>query len=132
MVFRLFKMEIKIMDFKHKTYHRNLLERLLKKHAHLITEGILDVGSKNRRYDSWFNGHITAIDLQPNPQDNILAGDIEKGLNFEDQSFESIICLEVFEYLEKGSFVFQCRPKVIILCKHNLVVEVFFVDDCRL
>lgn len=87
-------------DFRHKTYHRNLLEKFLKEHAHLIKGEILDIGSKNRRYDSWFSGRITAVDLEPNPSANVLPGNIERGLNLSDQSFDNIICLEVFEYLE--------------------------------
>ena len=86
--------------FEHKTYHRHILEKFLKKHAHLIGGTVLDIGSKNRRYDSWFSGTITAVDLEPNFAANVLYGDVEEGLNFSDQSFESIICLEVFEYLE--------------------------------
>lgn len=89
-----------MMDLKHKTYHRNLLEKLLKEHAHLIKGEILDIGSKNRRYDHLFKGEVTAIDLNPHLEQNILLGNIEKGLDFPDQSFDSIICLEVFEYLE--------------------------------
>lgn len=88
------------MDFKNKTYHRNLLEKLLKEHAHFLIGNILDIGSKNRRYDHLFSGKITAIDLKANTDQNVLFGDIEKGLAFSDQSFDSILCLEVFEYLE--------------------------------
>lgn len=88
------------LDFRHKTYHRNLLETLLKKNSDFIQGKILDIGSGNRRYDHWFKGAVTAVDLRPNPALKVEFGDMEKGLNFPDQSFDGILCLEVFEYLE--------------------------------
>lgn len=90
-------------DLKYKTYHRNLLEKLLKERAHLLTGEILDIGSKNRRYDYLFRGKITAIDLIANPDQRVDYGNIENRLDFPDQSFDSILCLEVFEYLENYS-----------------------------
>jgi SAM-dependent methyltransferase len=88
------------MDFKHKTYHRNILEKKLQKYSPFLVGDILDIGSGNRRYDHLFKGSVTAVDLHPHPELNIKFGDIEKGLDFPDESFDSILCLEVFEYLE--------------------------------
>lgn len=87
-------------SYHQKTWHRRLLEQQLEENEKLIRGKILDIGSKNRRYDHLFKGGVTAIDLNPRPEQNILPGDIEKGLDFPDQSFDSILCLEVFEYLE--------------------------------
>ena len=81
------------------TYHRNLIEKLLLKYKNLIKGKILDIGSKNRRYDHLFNEEITAIDIIPNPEFNVIKGDV-KNLQFESNSFDSILCLEVFTYLE--------------------------------
>lgn len=92
--------EIEMMDFKHKTYHRNILEKKLQKYSHFLVGDLLDIGSGNRRYDHLFRGPVTAVDLHPNPELNIKFGDIEKGLDFPDESFNNILCLEVFEYLE--------------------------------
>ncbi|MFX1504007.1 MAG: class I SAM-dependent methyltransferase [Promethearchaeota archaeon] len=86
-------------SFFSKSYHRNLLERLLNKYKHIIQGKILDIGSKYRRYDHLFKGEITAIDINPDLKYNIIYGDII-ALNFEKNSFDSIICLEVFQYLE--------------------------------
>lgn len=89
-----------MIDFKHKTYHRNILEKKLQNYSHLLVGDLLDIGSGNRRYDHLFRGPVTAMDLRPRPELNIKFGDIEKGLDFPDESFDSILCLEVFEYLE--------------------------------
>ena len=82
-----------------KTYHRNLLEELLYKYKYLVRGKILDIGSKNRRYDYLFNGEITAMDIVPNPEFNVIKGDLTN-LKFQSESFNSIICLEVFTYLD--------------------------------
>ena len=42
---------------------------------------------------------MVAIDLEENKEANVLYGDIEKGLNYPDNYFDSILCLEVVEYL---------------------------------
>lgn len=93
------------------TYHRNILESLLKKHQHLIQGKILDIGSRNRRYDCLFKGTITAVDIFPNKRLNVIFGDIEKGLDFPNQLFDSIICIDVFEYLDNYQFAIKevCR-----------------------
>jgi ubiquinone/menaquinone biosynthesis C-methylase UbiE len=66
----------------------------------LVTGDILDIGSKNRRYDYLWNGTVTAVDRTVNEENKVIHGDVEKGLNFKDSSFDSIICLEVLEYLD--------------------------------
>jgi len=91
------------LSYLSKTYHRNLLEKLLNKYKYLIKGNILDIGSKNRRYDHLFKGNITAIDIRSKPEYNILKGDLTH-LEFESNNFDSIICLEVFEYIEPDKF----------------------------
>lgn len=82
------------------TMHRKLLEELLRSHCASWKGSIIDIGSKNRRYDSWFKGTITAVDLVPNPELAIGFGDVEKGLPFTDGSFDGALCIEVFQYLD--------------------------------
>ncbi len=88
-----------LIDFFEKTYHRNILENFLKENASLISGDILDIGSKNRRYDYLFKGNVTAIDIIPNKEMRVIKGDVEKGLNFKSESFDSVTCTEVLEYL---------------------------------
>ncbi|NMC51674.1 methyltransferase domain-containing protein [Candidatus Kuenenbacteria bacterium] len=82
------------------TWHRNALEKLLLKNIWLLQGRVLDIGSKNRRYDQIIKAEeMVAIDLEENKEANVLYGDIEKGLNYPDNYFDSILCLEVVEYL---------------------------------
>lgn len=87
-------------DYLHKTWHRNLLEQKLCQHHHYLRQHILDIGSKNRRYDHLFMGTITAVDIVPNKRLNVSQADLEQKLPFPDAAFDSVLCLEVFEYLE--------------------------------
>lgn len=91
-------------NYINKTFHRILLEKLLLKNKDLISGKIIDIGSKNRRYDDLFSGEITATDLKANPDHEIIYGNIEEKLHFPDEYFDSLICIEVFEYLEKYDF----------------------------
>lgn len=91
------------INYIKKTYHRNLLELLLSKNKYLIKNKILDIGSKNRRYDHLFNGDIIAIDIIPDPDLNVIKGDVTN-LKFQLNEFDSIICLEVFEFLKPEEF----------------------------
>lgn len=86
--------------YVYKTYHRILLERLIAKHAHQISGSMLDVGALNPRYNHLFKASVTSVDIVVNEKLGVQYGDIEKGLAFEDASFDSVICIEVFEYLD--------------------------------
>jgi SAM-dependent methyltransferase len=86
--------------FVYKTYHRILLEQLIAKHAHNISGSMLDVGALNPRYNHLFRASVTSVDIIVNEKLGVQYGDIEKGLEFEDATFDSVICIEVFEYLD--------------------------------
>jgi SAM-dependent methyltransferase len=81
-----------------RSLHRNLLEKQLTKLAPLVKGNILDAGSKNNPYEKFFNGHITAIDIEPKRKD-VMKGDITD-LKFKSNLFDTVISTEVFEYLE--------------------------------
>jgi len=81
------------------TYQRNLIEKYLKRYKTLIKDNIIDIGSKYRRYDSLFNGKITAVDIVPNPKFNVIKGNL-LNLEFPSNNFDSVLCLEVFTYLD--------------------------------
>lgn len=89
------------MTLLNKSYHRFLLERLIKANRLTISGEILDVGSKNRRYDHWFDGNVTAIDRQANLGLKVQHGDIEQGLNYPADYFDAVVCFEVLEYLDR-------------------------------
>ncbi len=82
------------------TMHRNILEDFLKKNSSLFKNKIIDIGSANRRYDHLFTSKITAVDIVENNKKDVVFGDLEKGLGFQDDSFSGALCIEVFEYLD--------------------------------
>jgi len=79
------------------SYHRTLLEEQIRAHADLVQGRVLEVGSGSRRYDHLFKAEIAAIDMKPNLEKNILPGDMH-GLEFPDESFDSVISFEVLCY----------------------------------
>jgi len=79
------------------------VEQRLRQYATLISGEILDVGSKNRRYDALFSGRITAVDLVPDAAHGVTYGDIT-ALPFEAESFDSVLAVEVLEYIRAGDF----------------------------
>ncbi|MDD4761552.1 MAG: class I SAM-dependent methyltransferase [Candidatus Pacebacteria bacterium] len=90
-----------IWKYYKQTFHRNLLEKLLLENKNLIKGKTIDIGSKNRRYDNLFNNsEIIAVDKNIKTNSNISFGDVEEGLSFENNYFDSVLCLEVFEYLK--------------------------------
>jgi len=82
-----------------KTYHRQLLEMLLKKHSSELKDTILDIGSKNQRYSYLFKGQVTAVDLKSDPDKQVIQGDLNYTLPFKNSSFNGIVCVEVLEYV---------------------------------
>lgn len=90
---------MRFSEYVYKTYHRILLEHLIAKHAHHISGSLLDVGALNPRYNHLFNATVTSVDLLVNEKLGVQYGDIERGLDFPDGAFDSVICIEVFEYL---------------------------------
>lgn len=89
-----------ILSFYSKSLHRQLLEKQIKRYSHLMRNRLLDIGSKNRRYDMFFPyaKEIVAIDKSPIPGNNIIRAEVEQ-LPFSSGSFESVICFEVLEYV---------------------------------
>ena len=78
--------------------HRNCLEKFLRKQLPKLQGSILDIGSANRRYDWLLKQKPTAIDIVEDKEKDVSFGDVNN-LQFEDDSFDNVICLEVFEYL---------------------------------
>ncbi len=59
---------------------------------------MLDIGSKNRRYDFLLKEVPTAIDIVEDKNKNVQYGDVNN-LLFPKEAFSSVICLEVLEYV---------------------------------
>ncbi len=87
-----------ILNYIHKSPHRNQLEDYLKVFLPKLLGSTLDIGSKNRRYDYLLKQKPIAVDLLENKEREVLVGDITN-LSFTDRSFQSVICLEVLEYV---------------------------------
>lgn len=82
-----------------KSPHRNELESYLKRFLPGLSGRVLDIGSKNRRYDNLLKSRPVSLDLVENKENDVQKGDINK-LDFAAESFDNILCLEVLEYLD--------------------------------
>jgi SAM-dependent methyltransferase len=87
------------MNPLNKSLHRRELEKHLKYLLPNLKGRILDIGSKNRRYDYLLSSYPIAIDIIPNENKKVSAGDVQN-LSFIDGSFDSVICIEVLEYVK--------------------------------
>jgi len=110
---------INFLDYIRKSPYRNLLEDYLKEFLPKLDGNILDVGSKDRRYDFFLKNKPIAIDIIENKKKEVEYGDVNK-LNFNDEYFDSVICLEVFEHLTTPH---QAIAEIYrILKKHGTVI----------
>lgn len=89
-----------VNDFYNLSLHRRLLDEKIKLFSELVKGEVLDVGSKNRRYDNFFGNikRITAIDIRPQKGKDIITADVLY-LPFKDASFDTVISFEVLEYV---------------------------------
>lgn len=118
------------MNFFNKSFHRSILEKLLDKYKHLLSGAIVDIGSKNRPYDHLFlQSQITAVDLFEDKDKNIIYGNIEGRLPFKDQSFDGVLCLEVFEYLQNYSQAFSEIHRILKPEKYAIITTPFMYCD---
>jgi SAM-dependent methyltransferase len=86
-------------SFYSRSLHRELLEKEIRGLASMVTGVVLDAGSKNRRYDSYFTNarKITAIDINPRRGD-VLKADL-LSMPFADSFFDTVISFETLEYV---------------------------------
>lgn len=94
-----------LLNYIKSSPHRVLLEKKLKSISTEVNGEVLDIGSKNRRYDHLFRANIIAADINENKKKNVIKADIND-LQFKNNCFDAILCLEVIEYLK--------NPKVAI------------------
>ncbi len=94
------------------TPHRNQLNLQLRKHFPKLSSPTLDVGSKDRRYDRFLIDPSTAIDIKKDIINNIIFGDVNN-IPFPNDSFNSILCIEVLEYLNMPEKAIQELYRVL-------------------
>jgi len=82
---------------------------------------VLDVGCDRKFLNSFIKGKYVGIGMGGNPDIEV---NLEKGLPFEDRSFDTLVCMDVLEHLEEIHFVFDelCRvaSKQIIIGLPNM------------
>ncbi|PCI21349.1 hypothetical protein COB64_00500 [Candidatus Wolfebacteria bacterium] len=88
-----------ITKYIKKSAHRIELENHLNEWLPKLSGTVLDVGSKNRRYDHLLQNKPIAIDSIADSENDIIKGDINN-LRFPNEYFDSIMCIEVLEYIK--------------------------------
>lgn len=78
--------------------YRLQLERHIRRVFPTLSGSVLDIGSKNRRYDRLLPSRPTAVDLVPDTLRDVGYGDISS-LPFPEHSFDVLTCIEVLEYV---------------------------------
>lgn len=95
-----------------KSLHRQYLECYLTDFLPKLEGPILEVGSKNRRYDHLLRERPTAVDLLADQVKDVQQGDIQN-LSFPADSFAAVICLEVLEYVDEPKRAAQELARVL-------------------
>ncbi|MBT3817689.1 MAG: methyltransferase domain-containing protein [Candidatus Magasanikbacteria bacterium] len=111
------------------TYHRLLLERYLEKYSYLLSKNIIDIGAAERRYDHLFDAKITSVDIVVNKEKNILYGNLNEGLNFSNNYFEGVLCIEVLEYVQDPLKNMQEISRLLKKGGYALVTVPFMYPD---
>lgn len=101
-----------INDYINKSPARIELENYVKKYLPAIKGTILEIGSKNRRYDHLLQTTPVAIDITPDKRLKIEYGDINS-LRFAHSTFDNIICFEVLEYIDNPTKAISEVRKVL-------------------
>lgn len=112
--------------FFRKTLHRYLLEQYLIKNKIFLVGSILDVGAGAKRYNHLCNGNITSIDINPNGE--VLFGDVTN-LSFENNIFDTVICVEVLEYVSDYGKALDEILRVLKSDGHLILTVPFFYQD---
>ena len=117
----------RIDNFYKCSLHRELLDKEIFKYSLELSGKILDIGSKNRRYDEAFKNakEIVAIDSEPKAK-NVLVGNVKK-IPFEDKSFDGAACFEVLEYVLETDKAFSEIAR-ILKDKGIFIFSVPFLD----
>lgn len=112
--------------FLKKTFHRYLLDYEIEKHSYLYTGAILDVGAGGKRYNNLCSGEVTSIDIDP--KEGVSFGDITN-IPFDDESFDSVLCIEVLEYVAEYKKGISEMARVLKKNGQALISMPFFYRD---
>jgi SAM-dependent methyltransferase len=96
-----------------KTYHRTLLDKQLERLLPQLAGALLDIGSKNRRYDALLAGTVTAVDLVADTTKNVAYANLDEQLPFPEASFDGVLCIEVLEYVHDIQHAFSELRRVL-------------------
>ncbi len=101
--------------FYNQSFYRFLLEKEINRHFELVTGRVLDVGSRNRRYDAVFSlaKDIVAVDKNPYRDFNVIAADA-RNLPFGNDSFDTVVSFEMLEYILETNVVLQEVGRVLV------------------
>ena len=104
----------KISRFYRCSLHRQLLDDAIRSCSPEVRGLVLDVGSRNRRYDAFFPEarDILAVDLKPEKGKNVIAADA-LALPFRPGVFDTAVSFEVLEYILDIPRVFQEVARVL-------------------
>jgi len=104
-----------VSKFYNQSFYRFLLEKEISNYANLVTGKVLDIGSRNRRYDTVFSDavEILAVDKNPTPGYNVIVADA-RNLPFADHVFNTVVSIEVLEYVSAIDTVLQEVRRVLV------------------
>ena len=93
-------MKKKVGGFYRCSLHRQLLDEAIRRCSSSAQGLVLDVGSRNRRYDSFLSGarKIIAVDLKPERGKDVIAADA-RALPFRTRVFNAAVSFEMLEYI---------------------------------
>lgn len=113
-----------------KTLYRLLLEERFKKET--FRGMALDVGSRNRRYDSVLSAcdRVVAVDLKPNAAKGVMACSAV-ALAFKDNTFDTVICIEVIHYIEDFKSALSEMKRVLKPGGKLIVTVPFLARMCQ-
>lgn len=93
-----------------------------------ISGNLLDLGAGNAKYKSFLESHArkyTAFDVQDGPNIDVV-GDIHK-LPFPENTFDTIICTQVFEHIQKPWLVTDQIKKILKPGGYAIITAPFMV-----
>lgn len=117
--------------FANLSIHRKLLNHYLEELLSDLEGLILDIGSKDRRYDIMMKKarKIIAIDIVPNPQFDVMGCDA-RFLCFKDEIFDVIVSFETMDHILETEIVLS-EIKRVLKVNGTFIFSVPFIDPVK-